>query len=325
MIETSRLERAELGLAHVGLGEADVRRLRAMMMMALADGSLRGRWSIVEAPRANVVIVGAEALARLASLAPGNRLVAVLAGASDVVPPGTRTLSWPIRVEALLELLKDAERQAISSSVAHGSEHSLIRLAKLLRAKGADAPQEDAWRVTGLCRAPIYVAPARRQFFCTESLRSLSRFDLRNEIALSPMPLTALPAASEQPKPLVMLQWSIGLLTGGLGPLPWLDASTTFRLQRFPEFQIVHHEPAHRRLAAAFSRPVVGIDAAVKLTGLDRQIVCGFVNATELCGYLRTGAQPQAAAPAPLRVASGFRRTLAQTLRRALGLETANG
>lgn len=324
MIETTRLERAELGLAHVGLAEADVRRLRAMMMMALADGALRRRWSIVDPSRASVVIIGMEAAGRLAELASGNRIVAVLVGTADVVPPGTRTLSWPIRAEALLELLQEAERRAIPIARAREPEHSLIRLAKLLRSAGADAPSEDAWRIRGLCRASVYIAPGRRQFFCTESLRSLQRFDIRNDIDLSPLPPTALPAARAQPKPIVMLQWSVGLLTGALGPLPWLDASAVFRLQRFPDFQIVHHEPAHRRLAAAFARAVPGIDAAVKLTGLDRQTVCGFVNAAELCGYLRTGGEPQVV-PKPLRAASGFKRSLAETLRRALGIETING
>src|SRR5690606_29380782 len=182
-----------------------------------------------------------------------------------------------------------------------------------------------AWRVTGLSRAPIYIAPHRRQFFCTESLRTVHRFDVRNGIELTLLPSTNLPVADEQPKPMVMLQWSVGLLTGALGLLPWLNPSATLRLQRFPEFQILHHEPVHRRLAAAFSRPVAGIDAAVELTMLDRQAVCSFVNGAELCGYLRTSHQSDVPARTPARPASGSRRGLVQLLRRALGIEAIHG
>jgi hypothetical protein len=321
------VERVELGLAHIGLGEADVRRLRAMMMMALADGSLRARWSLTHTRDASVIIVGVEMLDRLEDLSQDNRIAVALVGAADRVPPGTRTISWPIRVEALLDLLKQAEaRQFTSRSRAAASDSPLVRLAKLLRPAGqSEAPPGDAWRVTGLSRAPIYIAPARRQFFCTESLRSVHRFDFRSEIELTPLPVTELPLAQEHPKPIVMLQWSIGLLTGALGPLPWLKTSATLRLQRFPEFQILHHEPIHRRLAAAFSRPVAGIDAAVELTRLDRHAVCSFVNGAELCGYLRTSDPSDLPARAPTRTTTGSRRSLAQLLRRALGIEASHG
>lgn len=319
------MERIELGLAYIGLGEADVRRLRAMLMMAVADGSLRAHWSLVEARHANVIIVGAEMADQVERFARNNRLAVVLVGVADRVPPGTPTLSWPIRVEALLDLLGQAEARFVSPG-GSTSERPLIRLAHLLRCADHDgASAGNAWRVTGLSRTPIYIAPQRRQFFFTESLRSVHRFDLNSDIELTPLPLTELPIAREHPKPIVMLQWSIGLLTGAFGPLPWLKSSATMRLQRFPEFQILHHEPVHRRLAAAFSRPVVGIDAAVQLTSLNRQAVCSFVNGAELCGYLRTSDAPALPASAPARVANGSRRSLAQLLRRALGIETTHG
>jgi hypothetical protein len=315
------LESVELGLAQVGLNERDIRRLRAMMMVALADGSLRKRWGFVEASCASVIIVDIEAAGQVQQLAAGGRIVAVLAGAADAVPPGVRTLSWPIRAEALLELMQEAERRPHLQSGSAPPDDPLIQVADLLRRTGSSASQEDAWQVTGLCRAPIFIAPQRRRFYCTDSLRTLHRFDGRSEIKVSPIALADLPSADEQPKPIVMLQWSVGLLTGALGPLPWLKASASFRLQRFPEFQVLHHEPAHRRLAAAFSRPVAGIDAAVELTKLSRPVVCSFVNAAELCGYLRMSEEPQIASRAPAWKVSGSRRALVQILRRALGIE----
>lgn len=317
------MERDELGLAHVGLSEADVRRLRAMLMMALADGSLRARWISVDATEADAVILGAEAIDRLDEFARTKRLVAVLVGAADCVPPGTRTLNWPIRAEALLELLQEAEAQPAPTAAAATLDRPLVRLAQLLRRGDHDGLRGEAWCVTGLSRTPIYVVPQLRQFFCTESLRTVHRFDVHNDIDLTPMPIAELPIGHEHPKPIVMLQWSIGLLTGALGPLPWLNPSATLRLQRFPEFQILHHEPVHRRLAAALSRPVAGIDGAIALTLLDRHTVCSFVNGAELCGYLRTGDPLPSAARTPARAPTGTKRTLAQILRRALGIEMA--
>jgi hypothetical protein len=318
------VERVELGLAHVGLIEADIRRLRAMLMLALADGSLRAQWNIVDAQRADVIILSAEQIEERIPLSRGDRLVAVLVGASDRVPAGIPTLSWPIRMEDLLELLKQAELQALARSNAASSDHPLIQLANLLRSLSRNVSRDDAWRITGLSRTPIYVAPGRHQFFCTESLRTVHRFDIRNAIGLSPIPVSDLPSNHEQPKPIVMLQWSIGLLTGALGPLPWIKTSATLRLQRFPEFQILHHEPVHRRLAAAFSRPIAGIDSAAELTRLDKQAVCSFVNAADLCGYLRITERATTNAAAPVKAAKSTKRTLAQLLRRALGIEAAS-
>lgn len=315
------VERVELGLAHVGLLETDVRRLRAMLMMALADGSLRAHWNIVAPERANVIVLSADLTDQLTTLARNDRLVALLVGAADTAPPRTPTLRWPIRMEELLELLKRAEMQSFARSNDVAADHPLIRLADLLRPQSAAS--RDAWRITGLSRTPIYVAPARRQFFCAESLRTIHRFDVRNDISLAPVSLADLPLGQEQSRPIVMLQWSIGLLAGTLGPLPWINSAATLRLQRFPQFQILHHEPAHRRLAATFSRPVPGIDAAVELARLDRQTVCGFVNAADLCGYLRVIERATVPNNLAARSTRSPKRTLAQLLRRALGIEAA--
>jgi hypothetical protein len=310
------VERVELGLAHVGLIEADIRRLRAMLMLALADGSLRAQWNIVDAQRADVVILSAEQIEERVPLASDGRLVAVLVGEADRVPAGIPTLSWPIRMEDLLELLKQGELQALARVNAASSGHPPL---------SHNAARDDAWRIIGLSRVPIYVAPGRHQFFSTESLRTVHRFDIRNEFELAPISVSELPTSHEQPKPIVMLQWSIGLLTGALGPLPWINTSALLRLQRFPEFQILHHEPMHRRLAAAFSRPISGIDSAVELTGLGRQAVCSFVNAADLCGYLRVSERAATGSSvSPTKAGKGTKRTLAQLLRRALGIEAAS-
>jgi hypothetical protein len=117
-----------------------------------------------------------------------------------------------------------------------------------------------------------------------------------------------------------MLQWTVGLLTGPLGLLPWLEPDATFRLRAFPEFQALHHEPVHRRMAAAFAQPVVGLAAATQLMRIDTPTVVGFLNGAELCGYLQTAPLAKAA-----RRRNSARGSLVASFRRALGIGKADG
>jgi hypothetical protein len=315
-----------LGIAHAGLAESDVRRLRAMLLLALAEGSLRGHWQISEPATAQVLVTSATAFAEVARLLPTSRarLVAVLAEeAAYVPPPGTVKIDRPIGMDALLELLTLAESRMTAQPIAPATaeEHRLIQLAGLIRAEGA-VPDSRAWVITGLGRGPIWAVPSRRQFFCAESLFAVQTLDLHTGISLSPRPIEELPAERIQPRPLVMLQWTVGLLTGPLGLLPWLDPDDIFQLRTFPEFQVLHHEPAHRRTAAAFSRPVDGISAATELVQLDRAAVAGFLNGAELCGYLHTTPGKKGARA---RYRSRARGTLVQIFRRAFGIGKSDG
>lgn len=293
-----------------------------MMLTAAAQGALAGDWELTEPASADVIVTAAGVWKELDRVILDNpdQIVAVVAGDTEELPPGILSLRFPIDARALLELLALAEHRALTAVASHTAdpEHPLIHLARLLRATELPVAYDVVWRITGLSRAPIHVAPGQRQLFSTESLLGLQHVDILAEIDVTSVSLAELQTEGMRAKPLAMLQWSIGLRTGALGLLPWLAADTTFQLRAFPEFQILHHEPAHRRLAAALSRPIAGIRAAMGLLRLDLPTVIGFVNAADLCGYLDS----HASAPDPqARRASGSRGKLAQLMRRALGLE----
>jgi hypothetical protein len=333
-----------LGVAQLGLSEPELRWLRAVVAAATASGQLAAGWQIGELATARVLIVATAALEELAPATAregaGQPLVAVLAGDLDEVPAQYARLQRPVRLVELIALLRAAEKTASELTTPSVPEpqpgsapvtgqgavsgQSLVRLAALIRT--SDAPNPSTWRVSGLSAAPLYVAPAQRLFYLGESLAALRRIDPDVRLEFARTSPDEAQFASEAPKPLLMLQWLVGTHTGTLGLLPWLPPEGTFRLRRFPEFQILHHRPEHRRLAAALVRPRPGLRAIAELTELDAAAVSGFLNAADLCGYLQSDARPVAdadSAPPPALVARP-RRLLAQALRRAMGITLAN-
>jgi hypothetical protein len=310
----------ELGIAHTGLSDGDVRRLRTMLLMALADGSLKGRWYETDPAAAHLLVTSPRIYSALdaSGLLNPNKIVAMVVRDDEPLPPGALKISWPISIDGMLELLQLAERRALESSAEQNvarADHPLVHLAELLRHPGGGASDREILRIGGLMPSPIHVVPSRKQFHSTDSLRGLQRLDIRSEILIDKLPLAQLPADAGEPQPLVILQWSLGLATGTLGLLPWLSTESTFRLRSFPELQILPHRPVHRRLAAAFSHPVAGIAQAGAMTDLDPPTICGFLNAADLCGYLSTSRAPgRRAQRRPTN------RSLLQAFRRALGI-----
>lgn len=317
------MSQTELGLAYVGLSPQDVLRLKGILVKVITDRLVAGLWRITDPAKAHLIIAGGPSSAgRHGQQLTQHRqtVVAVLMGESDAAVEGCLKLAWPIRLDDVVALLEMIERRVPSNGAMPPAmrEHSLIRLAGVLR--HSDAPNDFAWRIDGLTKGPTYVAPARKLCFSGDSLMSIGRFDMAREVEFDPISLDALPESSERRKPIVMLQWWVGLLTGPLGLLPWLNPAGTLRLRRFPEFQILHHLPAHRRLAAALSRPISGVDAAADLTQLQSVSVTGFVNAAELCGYLSSMDMPESNRPSERR-APDSRQSLVQIFRKALGIE----
>jgi hypothetical protein len=287
----------ELGIAHTGLSDDDIRRLRAMLLMALADGSLKGRWYETDPAAAHLLVTSPRIHSVLdaSGLLNPNKIVGMVVRDNEPLPPGALKISWPISIDGMLELLQLAERRALETSAEQNvarADHPLVHLAELLRHPGTGASDRETVRIAGLVPAPIYVVLSRRQFHSANSPRALQHLGTRSEIAIDRLPLAQLPADAGGPQPLVILQWSLGLATGTLGLLPWLSTESTFRLRSFPELQLLPHRPVHRRLAAAFSHPVAGIAQAGAMTDLDPPTICSFLNAADLCGYLSTSRAP---------------------------------
>lgn len=321
------------GVAHVGLTGADQTRLKAILGIAVTGGGLAARWRMCDPAEACLVVVGAGSSEGALFLGQPNlqqgKVVAVLAGESDEVPAGCTKLPWPIRLEHVLALLKRIEQTPVSApaakrpaSAARGRENHLVRFASLLR-DAATAPRDLVWRISGMHKRSIYVALGERAFYFADSLANLRTVDPDVELEFVPVPAEAAPGHGTK-RPIVMLQWTVGLLNGPIGLLPWIDAAGAFRLKRFPEFQMLHHAPSHRRMAAALARPRHGLDQVVALTESDSASAAGFINAASLCGYLTVLEAKKPAAAAP-RAPSGARRALFSSFRRALGIATANG
>jgi hypothetical protein len=321
----------ELFISQVGLSAADVQRLKAVMVVIVSNAEVQARWCMGEPNTAHLVLVApdnAQAQEFVAANGQNSRqVIAALVGESDTVSFACEKLPWPIRLTSLLELLKKVEDRMKTAANAPRTvvtqapaDNNLVRLATLVR--GTDHGDKVAWRITGLSDRPMYVAAPQKAFIFEDSLLHLLQLHTEVELDFVPMPLEALPETGQR-KPIRMLQWLIGLRTGRLGLLPWIDPDSSFRLRQFPEFQLLHHTAEHRRIAAALSRTRYGISSISEMTEINARIVVSFVNAVSLCGYLKIG-EPGAAATAARKISGGTRRALFQVFRKALGIVSAD-
>ncbi len=317
----------ELHISHVGLSVADVKRFKAVMIAIVSNRDVEARWCMGEPHTANLVLVSPDSeVARQFVADPARKtgqVIAALVGESDSVAFECEKLPWPIRLANLLELLQRVERRIPSDALTSAPEipsapagNTLVKLARLLRDVESGDPL--AWRINGLSERPVYVAAHERSFIFEDSLLHLVQFDPYALLEMVPITVDQVPR-EDQRKPIRMLQWLVGLRSGRIGLLPWIKADSTFRLKRFPEFQLLHHSSEHRRIAAALSRPRAGIQAIAEATQLNSATVLAFVNAASLCGYLKISDLGTAATPLK-KPSDGPRRALFQVFRRALGI-----
>jgi len=323
----------DLGIAHIGLSDSDAQRLRAVMAMAFTNRDLKYRWMMTVPATANLVVVAADSEAGLAAAAAsaGRQTFAVLAGEADAVPSGCLKFAWPIRLENTVSLLAAVERkiekngqpgakaaQLGPARVGPANGSDLIRLASMLREGGG--PAGTVWRVDGISKRPLYVAPADKAFYFNESLVVLRDSSAFAQLSFVPVPIEELSVLVGK-KPLVMLQWLVGLLSGSLGLFPWIESTQAVRLTRYPDFQVLHHLPAHRKMAALLTRPRRNAQTIAAALGEEVETVIGFINAASLCGYLMVVSDAQPVGQAAPNVA---KRSLFQSFRKALGIVGAN-
>lgn len=322
-----------LTMSQIGLSPADQQRLKAIMGILLTNQGMEHRWSMGAPGESQLVIIAADSDEGLAFAAENagtdGKLLAVLAGESDTVPGSCVRLPWPLRVEDMLRVLKKAENLAEASSPAEtsarpappvqgdNSADHIMRLAVMLR-DANEASGDAVWYIKGFGNRSLYVVPGHRSFYYGDSLATLRNLDPKAHLEFVPISQEQLPGRQLQ-KPIVMLQWLVGLLTGPLGPLPWIRQDSVLRLRRFPEFQMLHHTPQHRRMAAALSRPRKGLDSLVQLTELELADVTGFINAVSLCGYLMTMDVKSGVPKVDVSQVSK-KRTLFKSFRKALGI-----
>ena len=320
----------EFAIAQLGLSETDSHRLRTFLGMASSNGGLKHRWVMAEPATADVVVVSAadeESLAMIPQLGDRKRvIVVVLAGEADEVPSGYLRLPWPIRLENVLSLLRVAEGRAekeprtpvTGRTGEPTSDNYIVRFASMLRETGGEAPGA-VWRIDGLTRQQLYVSFGERAFYFNDSVAALRNLDINARLEFVPVPKEEINIIRGR-KPLIMLRWLIGVQTGSLGLFPWIETAKPMQLRRYPDFQMLYHLPAHRRIATTLSRPRANVETVAELSGQELPRVVEFVNAANLCGYL-AHVESRAGAISP---ASSARRALFKSFRKALGIITAN-
>ena len=323
-----------LGVSQVGLSDSDRHRLRTILAMVMMNSSAaREKWVATDAAAANLVVTDAASSAgrELIESSKDNEglLVAVLAGEADEVPEGCLKLAWPIRVEEMLRLLITAQKHleqfesspSTLTADAQGESSGLVQVASMLR-DSDDKGSNTAWRIDGLSSRPVYISAGDGIFCFGGSLIKLRALDPQLQASFVPIPIEDISAKNDK-KPLVMLQWLIGLQTGQFGPLPWMDKEMAMKLRRYPAFHVLHHSSAHRRIAAVLSRPRRNVENIANLARADIAEVHGFINASNLCGYLQF-CESKSSKRAKASASSGRPRAFFNKLRNALGIEPVN-
>jgi hypothetical protein len=296
------------GVAFVGVPPDDERRIRAAIGTMTVAKLLPTPWRISAVEEADLVIMAPDsAAARVLFAGPALRhgaVTAALVAAADAQqPPQCERLPWPVRANDLRDLLLKVEAHVVGGAEDStgltvprpGSHGPLLQLARLLRAVNeASVAPRSAWRIRGIAPTPLYVAPGTTTFVYAGSV-----MQLRHRLSGDSLEITRI-AADEVPlaaggKPLVMLQWLVGVLLGQHGLLPWIDPDAVHRLTGEPDFTILQHTSAHRRIAALLVKEAALIPDILRLAQVDQESVHELLNAASLTGKLVTPGVPPAA------------------------------
>jgi hypothetical protein len=317
------------GVAFVGLPPDDERRIKAAIGIMSVSRQLPVPWRVCAVEEADLIIVtpGTPALDTLLAKASEGRdpAIAALVGASDTLPPSCEKLPWPVRTNDVRNLLLSVEER-ITRRKNSGAEppiawphpfDTLFELARLLREANEPDSQGSAWIVGGVGPKPLYVVPRERAFMYQGSLSTLRNLLTNGSFEITRISAEDLPESATG-KPLVMLQWLVGILLGQKGLLPWIDGECAYSLKRWPDFTVLHHKLEHRRIAAVLVNHACTIPDVLRITQVGSQSVDEFLNAASLTGRLIAAntLQPGASRRPPPNAGN----SLFQRLRKALGI-----
>jgi hypothetical protein len=265
-------------------------------------------------------------------------VISALVGAADTVPPRCEKLSWPVRGNDLRNLLLTVDERVRRSSGSDGASNSgadagalwthepvprgsLLDLAYALKEANEPDSYGCAWMVLGIGCKPLYVAPRMSAFLFEGSLlilRDRLRDPLRDgSLAITRISEQNLPQ-SVTGKPLIMLQWLVGILLAQKSLLPWIDPEAAYSLRRWPDFALLKHRPEHQRIAALLVNRAEVLPDIVRLAQVDEHALNEFLNAASLTGRLVAASAPHTAA---FRRSPSVGNALLERLRKALGIE----
>jgi hypothetical protein len=252
----------------------------------------------------------------------------VLVAAADTIPPGCERLLWPMRASDLRSLLLNVEdrvarRNGGGTSSAGGlltpaplPGNSLLDLANMLREANEPDAHGSAWIVRGIAPMPLYVVPRTSAFLFEGSLATLRNLPRHGPLAITRVREQDLSHGGAA-KPLIMLQWLVGILLGQKTLLPWIDPEAVYSLRRWPDFAVLKHRLDHQRIATLLGTRGAVIPDIVRLAQVDAHVVNEFLNAASLTGRLVAASAPQIAASPRLPNAGN---ALLQRLRNVLGI-----
>jgi hypothetical protein len=246
-----------------------------------------------------------------------------LVAAADTIPPGCERLLWPVRPKDLRNLLLEVEQRMVRRK--DGAEAkigaprrpvSLLELAHTLREANEPDSHGSAWIVRGIGPRPLYVVPRISAFLFEGSLSTLRNLPPGRSLTITRIPEQDLPCGAAG-KPLIMLQWLVGMLLGQKSLLPWVDSAAVYSLRHWPDFALLRHRLDHQRIAALLRNRAAVIPDIVRLAQVDESTVNEFLNAASLTGRLVAAGAPKIAASRRLPDVGS---ALLQRLRKALGL-----
>jgi hypothetical protein len=326
----------ELGVAFVGLPPDDERRVRAAIEIMGRHKLLPTPWRLCAVLSADLVIVAPNNPASHPLLERAIRrtgpVTAALVAAAETIPPGCERLLWPVRPKDLRNLLLKTEQRVVRrkagadtgagvSSVKGRTIRapppvSLLELAHTLRAANEPDSHGSAWIVRGIGPRPLYVVPGSSAFLFEGSLSTLRNLPRGRSLTITRIPEQDLPCGAAG-KPLIMLQWLVGMLLGEKSLLPWVDPAAVYSLRHWPDFAVLRHRLDHQRIAALLRDRAAVIPEIVRFAQVEEYAVNEFLNAASLTGRLVAASAPQIAASRRLPdVASA----LLQRVRKALGI-----
>jgi hypothetical protein len=325
------------GVAFVGLPPDDERRVGAAIQIMSRHKLLPTPWRLCAVTAADLVIVApnnpaSQPLLESAIQRTGP-VTAVLVAAADTIPPGCKRLLRPVRAKDLRNLLLEVEQRVVSGKA--GAEIgaaiggvrgrtirpprppvSLLELAYTLREANEPDSHGSAWIVRGIAAKPLYVVPGISTFLFEGSLTTLRNLPRNRSLTITRIREQDLPDRAGG-KPLIMLQWLVGMLLGQKSLLPWVDPAAVYSLRHWPDFALLRHRLDHQRIAALLRNRAAVIPDIVHLAQVDEYAVNEFLNAASLTGRLVAASAPQIVASRRLpHVGSA----LLQRLRKALGI-----
>ncbi len=118
--------------------------------------------------------------------------------------------------------------------------------------------------------------------------------------------------------PLEAFMWFAGIRLSRGRLLSKLKSFPGFSLRRWPDFGRLPYRTEHTRIATYLMRRATTVDALVKGTNVSREDVVGFLNASLLCGWLKSAEPAKGERPARI---SAERRSIVGRIRARLGIE----